>query len=473
MLPKSRFSLIKKNNSQLGLMILDVVILCFCSVVMFKLRNPGIALNASYQLLIALLILLTINVSLVTGLYKHRHGQRLDKEIANLFLSLILVILVISLFTFFTKSGESYSRLWRGLTMTSSFILMTGLRAHIWRKARNNFRSGINQTRVIIVGAGTLGELTCDTMIEESWAGYKPVALFSDAKPVGHDYKNIKVEGDISELTDFIEKQRQSEQVIHEVWIALPLQESDKIQHIQEALLNTTVSAFLVPDLMGFNISDYQITEAAGLPVIDLSTSSLKHSHAFLKRLEDIIISLLMLIVLSPVFTITAILLKMNSKESVFFKQRRYGMGGQEINVWKFRSMSSSDDGETVQQAKKNDPRVTKIGHFIRRYSIDELPQLFNVLNGTMSLVGPRPHAVAHNEFYRDKIHGYMSRHSIRPGMTGWAQVNGCRGQTETIEKMQRRIRYDIEYMKQWSILFDFRILLKTLIVIFKNKTTY
>jgi putative colanic acid biosynthesis UDP-glucose lipid carrier transferase len=209
------------------------------------------------------------------------------------------------------------------------------------------------------------------------------------------------------------------------------------------------------------------------MPIIDLSATPLKHSKASLKRIEDIIISTAMLILLSPLIITVAILIKRDSKGSILFKQLRYGLDGKEIEVWKFRSMTTSDNGKTVEQAIVNDPRITPIGKFIRKYSIDELPQLFNVLYGSMSLVGPRPHAVAHNEYYRDKIDGYMSRHTIRPGITGWAQVNGLRGETDTVKKMERRVRYDIEYIQKWSILFDIRILLKTITEVFRSHTAY
>ncbi len=470
---KPRITTQNPTSSRFGLVLFDVIVLIGCSLLMFKLRNPALALNASYQLFITILVLLSINIFSITGLYQRKKGQRLDKDLASLFLSLLLVVLIASLLTFFSKSGGSFSRLWLGLTMSSAFILMASYRFMIWKFAQNRHRSGFNQTRVAIVGAGPLGEMTCDAMLEESWSGYKPVALFSDSKPRGHEYKHLSVQGPVNDLVNFIEKNRQTGDVIHEVWIALPLQEASKIEGIHKALQNTAVNVYLVPDLMGFNLTDYAIEEAAGLPVIDLSASPLKHSQASLKRLEDIVISSLMLLLLSPLLLIIAILIKTGSQGSILFKQRRYGLDGKEIDVWKFRSMTSSDDGNIVQQATKNDPRVTKIGRFIRRYSIDELPQLFNVLCGSMSLVGPRPHAVAHNEYYRDKIDGYMSRHTIRPGMTGWAQVNRCRGETDTLEKMKRRVRYDIEYIQKWSIFLDLRILLKTIIEVFRSNTVY
>jgi len=470
---KPHISTQKTSSINFGLVIFDIFALILCSLLMFKLRNPNIALSASYQLFITILILLSINIFSVTGLYQRRKGQRLDKDIANLFLSLLLVVLIVSVLAFFSKSGESFSRLWLGLTVISASLLMVAYRYLTWHLARSRHKSGLNQTRVAIVGAGDLGELTCDAMLEETWSGYQPVTLFSDAKPKGHQYKDLSVYGPINELVNYIEENRQTGKVIHEVWIALPLQEADKIEGIHKQLKNTAVNVFLVPDIMGFNLTNYTIEEAAGLPVIDLSASPLKHSKATIKRIEDILISSLMLIFLSPLFFLVAILIKKESQGSVLFKQHRYGLDGQEIEVWKFRSMTSSDDGNDVKQATINDPRVTKIGLFIRRYSIDELPQLFNVLAGSMSLVGPRPHAVAHNEFYRDKIDGYMSRHIIKPGMTGWAQVNGCRGETDTLDKMKRRIRYDIEYIQKWSIFLDLRILLKTLHEVFKSENAH
>ena len=473
MLNKPLITTQSSSSNRYGLILFDIVALIVCSLLMFKLRNPTLALNASYQLFITILVLLSINVFFITGLYRSKKGQRLDKDLANLLMSLLLVVLIASVLTFFSKSGGNFSRLWLALTISSAFILMASYRYMLWKIAQNRHRLGLNQTRVVIVGAGSLGEMACDAMLEESWSGYKPVALFSDSKPRGHEYKHLSVQGSINELLDFIEQNRQTGEVIHEVWIALPLQEAKKIEDIHNALKNTAVNSFLVPDLMGFNLSDYSIEEAAGLPVIDLSASPLKHSDASLKRLEDVVISSLMLLLLSPLFFIIALLVKTESSGSVFFKQRRYGLDGKEIEVWKFRSMTSSDDGDAIQQATKDDPRVTKFGRFIRRYSIDELPQLFNVLCGSMSLVGPRPHAVAHNEYYRDKIDGYMSRHTIRPGMTGWAQVNGCRGETDTLEKMKRRVRYDIEYIQKWSIFLDLRILFKTTIEVFRSNAAY
>jgi putative colanic acid biosynthesis UDP-glucose lipid carrier transferase len=187
----------------------------------------------------------------------------------------------------------------------------------------------------------------------------------------------------------------------------------------------------------------------------------------------DVILASMGLLLISPILIALAILVKCSSRGPVFFRQRRYGLDGREILVWKFRSMTTSDNGPVVRQATRNDSRVTPLGAILRKTSLDELPQLFNVLEGSMSLVGPRPHATAHNEQYRRLIKGYMLRHKVRPGITGLAQVEGCRGETDTLEKMQRRVDLDHRYIREWSIFLDLRILLKTLLVVFKQENAY
>jgi putative colanic acid biosynthesis UDP-glucose lipid carrier transferase len=328
---------------------------------------------------------------------------------------------------------------------------------------------------VVVIGAGQLGKNACDAIIEERWAGLNAVAIFDDdLNTHGALYRDIRVEGNIDQALEFIEKRRQaSDKAIKEVWIALPLSSSEKIEQLQRALQNTASNVFLVPDLFGANFTQHSLVESAGVMMINLSATPMVGGLEHLKRIEDIIISVLMGVVLSPVIALAAIAIKLDSPGPIFFKQRRYGLDGKEILVWKFRSMEVTEDGDDILQASRSDSRVTKIGALIRKYSIDELPQLINVLNGTMSLVGPRPHAVAHNEYYRDKVHGYMGRHKIRPGITGWAQINGCRGETEVIEKMQRRIRYDLEYIQNWSIALDIRILLKTLYTVLRDRNAY
>jgi putative colanic acid biosynthesis UDP-glucose lipid carrier transferase len=209
------------------------------------------------------------------------------------------------------------------------------------------------------------------------------------------------------------------------------------------------------------------------MPVVAVCETPYAGVNALLKRWFDIAVTLCGLVVIWPVLLVTAIGVKLSSPGPVIFKQRRYGLDGREIMVWKFRSMRAQDNGPVVKQATKNDPRITRFGAFIRKTSLDELPQLFNVLSGSMSLVGPRPHAVAHNEQYRGLIKGYMLRHKVQPGITGWAQVCGYRGETETIEKMRARIEHDLYYLRNWSLSLDLWIIVKTFLVLLRDKNAY
>ncbi|EFF1347024.1 undecaprenyl-phosphate glucose phosphotransferase, partial [Escherichia coli] len=232
-------------------------------------------------------------------------------------------------------------------------------------------------------------------------------------------------------------------------------------------------SVLLIPDIFTFNILQSRTEEINGVPVVPLYESPLSGINMVFKRLEDIIVSLSILIVISPVLLIIACAVKFTSPGPVIFRQIRYGMDGKSIKVWKFRSMTVMENDNNVTQATKHDLRVTKVGKFLRRTSLDELPQFFNVLFGQMSVVGPRPHAVSHNEQYRTLIKGYMLRHKVKPGITGLAQVNGWRGETDTLDKMQKRVEYDLLYIRNWSIWLDLKIIFLTIFKGFVNKSAY
>ena len=222
-----------------------------------------------------------------------------------------------------------------------------------------------------------------------------------------------------------------------------------------------------------FDLIQARIDDVAGIPVVAVCETPFSGMNGLIKRLSDIVISLLLLIPLSPIMLAVAVGVKLSSTGPVLFKQMRYGLDGQEILVYKFRSMTVSEPSNDVTQATRNDKRVTPFGSFIRRTSLDELPQFINVLQGRMSIVGPRPHAISHNEIYRKIIKGYMIRHKVKPGITGWAQVNGLRGETETVDKMKTRIDYDLDYLRQWSLPLDIKIIFKTVSLVFMDQTAY
>jgi len=256
---------------------------------------------------------------------------------------------------------------------------------------------------------------------------------------------------------------------IDTVLITLPMRAEKRIQSVLDRLANTTASAYIVPDFFVFELLHSRWTHVGGLPVVSVFESPMYGVDGWLKRALDLSISLVGIVLISPVLLICGLLVKFTSPGPVFFRQKRYGLDGKEILVWKFRSMHTCDNGPIVKQATKNDPRVTPVGALLRKTSMDELPQLFNVIFGTMSLVGPRPHANAHNEHFRKLIRGYMMRHKVKPGITGLAQVEGSRGETDTVEKMEARVLLDHRYIRDWSIWMDIKILFKTFFVVLKR----
>ena len=246
-----------------------------------------------------------------------------------------------------------------------------------------------------------------------------------------------------------------------------------RIQSIVAQLADTTASVYIVPDLFTFQLLHSRWMDFNGVPVVSVYENPLYGVDGILKRTTDIVLAVCALLFLGLPMLLIALAVKLTSSGPILFKQIRYGLDGRQILVWKFRSMTVCENGDTVKQAKRNDSRLTPIGGFLRKTSLDELPQLINVLVGSMSLVGPRPHAMAHNEFYRSQIDGYMLRHKVKPGITGLAQVCGYRGETETIDKMEKRVLFDHKYIREWSIWLDIKIILRTFLVVFSRQNAY
>ncbi len=263
------------------------------------------------------------------------------------------------------------------------------------------------------------------------------------------------------------------EQGVQEVYITLPLGSQPRIVGLMEQLQGTTASVFFVPDVFGISIIQGRLQDMGGVPVVGLCETPFTGINRLVKRGSDIVLASLILLLTAPLLLMLAIGVRSSSLGPVIFRQRRNGLDGEEIEIYKFRSMRAADNGDHIPQASKNDPRITRFGAFMRRRSLDELPQFINVLQGRMSIVGPRPHAVAHNEQYRRLIKAYMVRHKVRPGITGWAQVNGFRGETETLEKMQSRVEFDLEYLRNWSLLFDLQIIARTVKLVFWDRHAY
>ena len=260
---------------------------------------------------------------------------------------------------------------------------------------------------------------------------------------------------------------------VDEVYITLPSGSQQRVAQVLESLQQTTASIYIVPDVVGVSVIQGRLRDVNGVPMVGLCESPFTGINAALKRTSDIVLASVFLVLLSPVMAAVALGVKLSSPGPVIFRQRRNGLGGAEIIVYKFRSMRTMDNGPVVRQATRDDERITRFGRFIRRTSLDELPQFINVLQGRMSVVGPRPHAVAHNNAYQAVVRAYMVRHKVRPGITGWAQVNGCRGETDTLDKMQARVEYDLDYLRNWSLSLDLEIILRTARLVFFDRKAH
>jgi putative colanic acid biosynthesis UDP-glucose lipid carrier transferase len=246
-----------------------------------------------------------------------------------------------------------------------------------------------------------------------------------------------------------------------------------RILDLLTQLRDTTVSIYFVPDIFVTDLIQGRMDMVGGIPVVAVCETPFTGLNGIVKRLSDIVLSVLILILISPLLVLIAFGIKAGSSGPIIFKQRRYGLDGKEIIVYKFRSMTVCEDGNIVRQVQKDDQRIKPFGAFLRKTSLDELPQFFNVLQGRMSIVGPRPHAVTHNEQYRKLIKGYMVRHKVKPGITGWAQINGYRGETDTLEKMRKRIEHDLDYLRHWSLRFDLSIIAKTILLVIRDRNAY
>jgi len=284
------------------------------------------------------------------------------------------------------------------------------------------------------------------------------LAMESDAKLVGT----------LSDLSAYVK-----EHGTDVIFIALPIRHLKRVMNLLDDLRDTTASIYYVPDIFVFDLIQARSGEIHGIPVVAMCETPFYGYRGVTKRLTDIGLSVVILLLLLPLLLLIAVLVKLSSPGPVIFKQRRYGLDGHEIAVYKFRTMSVTEDGAQIRQASKTDSRITRIGGVLRRTSLDELPQLINVLQGRMSLVGPRPHAVAHNEEYRKLIKGYMVRHKVLPGITGLAQVNGCRGETSQLEEMEARVNYDLDYLRRWTPMLDVKIILLTAIKVFRDDKAY
>lgn len=325
------------------------------------------------------------------------------------------------------------------------------------------------QRSAVIVGANEVGLRLARQFRDKDYLGVRLLGFFDDRRQerLG-DAGGFPVLGRVDGLAEYAKRHH-----VDLIYLALPMATQPRILNLLDSLRDTTASIYFVPDIFVTDLIQGRMDDVGGLPVVSVCETPFIGINGLIKRASDIVLASLILLLVSPLMLAIAIGVKLSSPGPVIFKQRRYGLDGKEITVYKFRTMTVCEDGENVPQAQRNDRRVTRFGAFLRRTSLDELPQFINVLQGRMSVVGPRPHAVAHNEMYRKLIKGYMIRHKVKPGITGLAQVNGLRGETETLDKMKARIECDLDYLRNWSLALDLSIILRTILVVLHDRNAY
>lgn len=401
----------------------------------------------------------------ITDFYRSWRGVRIGVELRVILQNWTLsVLFTLGVLSVINTSDNDVTLYVRWFVIVSIGFIISRL---IIRLAIGYLRNlGFNTRNVAIMGAVPVGIRLAETLRDAHWMGFRVLGIYDD-NPMP-DGSSINKSGDLKKMIADAKEGK-----IDRVYIALPMSQEKLIKEVVAELSDSTCSVMLIPDIFTFNLLHSRSEEINGVPVVSLFDTPMSGVNKVIKRLEDIFLSILILAFISPVLILISIFVKLSSPGPVIFKQKRYGIDGKGIAVWKFRSMVVMENDDKVVQAKKGDARVTTLGGFLRRTSLDELPQFINVLKGDMSIVGPRPHAVVHNEQYRKMISGYMLRHKMKPGITGWAQINGWRGETDTLEKMEKRVEFDLEYIHNWTLWLDIKIIFMTIFKGFVNKSAY
>ncbi len=469
-----------------------LVLLAALEAVMAPLVSTAVLLAATYltngrftqpYILLAIFSALLCYVLIAPETKQHRFvlpsGWTIATRTGLAWLTVVGFLLFIG---YATKVSEIYSRAALFSWFVATPPLLVGASILLRQAARRLAVASGNARTVVIAGINDASRELVRIIQDRPELGLAHCGFFEDrcAYRISDDAVRDDAAGDdaagddprsllgtLAELPDYVKTQH-----VNVIFIALP-HHLDRTKVLLHRLRDTTASVYLIPEISFIDLIQARADEINGIPVIALCETPFQGWSGFKKRATDVAFASLMLLVGGPIMLLIAAGIKLTTPGKVIFKQRRYGIDGEEIIVYKFRTMTVTEDGDSVKQATRNDPRVTPFGRFLRRYSLDELPQLINVVQGRMSLVGPRPHAVAHNEEYRKLIDGYMVRHKVFPGITGLAQVNGCRGETASVAEMKRRIDYDLDYLRHWSLALDIKILCKTITIMFRGEGAY
>jgi Undecaprenyl-phosphate glucose phosphotransferase len=455
-----------------ALRILDLLIVAATGYVAYGVYHGFSAhMPEHYAFAIGLGVLFAANFMHFGKLYRFVNLQKITTQLGALSACWIAVMVALVLIAYFGKVSSNFSRAWVTYWFIAAYISLSCIRIFTSILIEQLRAKGQLTYNVIVVGAGELGERLIRHLDNRKSSGVKVLGVFDDRKTrIPETIGSHQTIGTIDDLLQFVRNHR-----VDQITIALPWTAKNRLDDILRQLRTVAADVTLCPENAAFEIPNLGFDNMAGIPMLTVFKPPLAGWNRILKGIEDRLFGLIILSIIWPVLLVVALAIKFSSPGPILFRQKRYGFNNNEITVLKFRSMYWKPDASTevITQAQKEDPRVTRVGRFIRSTSLDELPQIINVLRGEMSLVGPRPHAIAHNEEYAQIIDEYLIRHKVKPGITGWAQVNGLRGETVNPDQMRERVRHDLYYIEHWSFGFDLKILFLTLFTGFLNKNAY
>ncbi|MCL7939240.1 undecaprenyl-phosphate glucose phosphotransferase [Halomonas sp. ATCH28] len=442
--------------------LVDALCVFIAGFVAYYFRLTDYPPHERYVIGMTLISLFVVMANFIDGAYVHWRTTRLAKILFRLLVIWVLVGLIASSIIYLSEAANRFSRIWLGSTMLLSWGLAAGFRIIVMLLLKRARSFGANLRGVFLVGPSTHILKVAKGMRRYPGEGFSISGV--------QRFKQTPSSKDLAHLA-----QRVAASGAREVWVCLPLEMGATVRDVMYALRHQLVEVRFIPEFRDMSLLNHRVSEVAGHMSIDLSVTPMTETAHFIKRIEDQVLGTFFFLLSFPICVAIALVLKLQCPSApVLFKQYRTGVNGRNFKVYKFRSMEIHEEpGGQVTQARLGDPRITRFGAFLRRTSLDELPQFYNVLQGRMSIVGPRPHALAHNDQYKDLVESYMKRHKAKPGITGWAQVNGFRGATETIEKMEKRVEYDLWYIDNWSIWLDLRIIALTIIKGLRGPNAY
>jgi putative colanic acid biosysnthesis UDP-glucose lipid carrier transferase len=459
---------LKENASALELVfrLLDPLLVMLVAWIVHYAYLDGWAMEENYWFAILGSALLVLIVFPFFRIYRAFRGASLWTEMQSLITAWSVVAAILIVLFFSTKTGASFSRVWMGTWAIASLATLVGFRLLLRIVLRHFRRQGKNLRHVVIVGAGDLGAEVARRLKAAPWTGLNVIAFFDDDLRLGGTaIHKVDVVGTLDDVRAYVDAEG-----VDQVWITLPLRAEKRVKQLLKDLGDTTIEIRYLPDIFGFQLLNHSLTEVAGLPVINLTESPMVGPNRVLKAIEDYVLASLIIIAIAPVLLAIAAAVRFTSPGPIIFRQRRVTWNGEVFEIYKFRTMTVDAEAESgAVWAREGDNRTTSIGAFLRRHSLDELPQFFNVLKGEMSIVGPRPERPEFIERFRQEIPGYMKKHFVKAGVTGWAQVNDLRGNSD----LAMRIEYDLFYIDNWSLTFDLRIIAMTVIKVFTAKNAY